>query len=100
MKAARCRRRLSAAGAGVACPGTSPHTFTHFPLQLVVYSAQVPAGTRAPAGARWVALAGLAEEALPSVMRKVVAHAAIEETSGRRSDVSRLTRSEARTHDR
>ena len=40
-----------------------------------VYAAEVPARTPAPAGTRWVALAALAGEALPSVMRKVVAHA-------------------------
>ena len=51
------------------------HVFTHFPLELVVYFAQVPANTRAPAGARWIQLRDLAGEALPSVMRKVAAHA-------------------------
>ena len=56
-------------------PGVVRHVFTHFPLELVVYRAQVAAGTRAPAGARWIPLAQLAGEALPSLMRKVVAHA-------------------------
>jgi A/G-specific adenine glycosylase len=56
-------------------PGSVTHVFTHFPLELVVYAATVPPGTPAPAGARWVALARLAEEALPTVMRKVAAHA-------------------------
>jgi A/G-specific adenine glycosylase len=51
------------------------HVFTHFPLELQVYAAEVPASTRAPAGMRWVALADLAGEALPNVMRKVLAHA-------------------------
>ena len=51
------------------------HVFTHFPLELTVYTAEVPARTPAPRGARWVALASLSGEALPSVMRKVVAHA-------------------------
>jgi A/G-specific adenine glycosylase len=45
-----------------------------FPLELVVYTAQVPARTRAPQGMRWVPLATLAEEALPNVMRKAIAH--------------------------
>jgi A/G-specific adenine glycosylase len=35
----------------------------------------VPAGTRAPVGARWAPLAALDGEALPTLMRKVVAHA-------------------------
>ena len=36
----------------------------------------VPAGTPAPAGTRWLALGELAGEAFPSLMRKVIAHAA------------------------
>ena len=56
-------------------PGVVTHVFTHFPLELVVYTATVAANTPAPAGMRWVALAELAGEALPNVMRKVVAHA-------------------------
>ena len=55
--------------------GIVSHTFTHFPLELAVYRAQVREGTRAPTGARWIALADLPGEALPSVMRKVLAHA-------------------------
>jgi A/G-specific adenine glycosylase len=55
--------------------GVVRHVLTHFPLELSVYVADVPARAAAPAGARWVALASLAGEALPSVMRKVVAHA-------------------------
>jgi A/G-specific adenine glycosylase len=54
--------------------GVVTHVFTHFPLELVVYTANVPAGTRAPDGMRWVPIATLAGEALPNVMRKVVAH--------------------------
>jgi A/G-specific adenine glycosylase len=54
--------------------GVVTHVFTHFPLQLVVYTAKVPAGTRAPAGMRWVPLATLHSEALPNLMRKVIAH--------------------------
>jgi A/G-specific adenine glycosylase len=56
-------------------PGIVRHVFTHFPLELSVYAAQFPARTRAPAGMRWIALNELAGEALPSLMRKVVAHA-------------------------
>jgi A/G-specific adenine glycosylase len=54
--------------------GVVSHVFTHFPLQLVVYTANVPARVRAPQGMRWVAIATLAGEALPNVMRKVIAH--------------------------
>jgi len=56
-------------------PGVVTHTFTHFPLELVVYRADVPRTRKAPAGTRWTPLAGIAGEALPNVMRKVVAHA-------------------------
>ncbi|TMI99905.1 MAG: A/G-specific adenine glycosylase [Alphaproteobacteria bacterium] len=56
-------------------PRVVTHTFTHFPLELSVYQAEVPATRKAPAGMRWTPLAGLAGEALPNVMRKVVAHA-------------------------
>jgi A/G-specific adenine glycosylase len=56
-------------------PGVVTHVFTHFPLELVVHAAQVAATTKAPAGMRWVALADVAGEALPNVMRKVLTHA-------------------------
>jgi len=54
--------------------GVVTHVFTHFPLELVVYTARVAAGTHAPKGMRWVPIATLAGEALPNVMRKVIAH--------------------------
>jgi A/G-specific adenine glycosylase len=54
--------------------GVVTHVFTHFPLELVVYTAKLPARTRAPEGMRWVPIATLADEALPNVMRKAIAH--------------------------
>jgi len=54
--------------------GVVNHVFTHFPLQLVIYTANAPARTRAPKGMRWVGIATLKDEALPNVMRKVIAH--------------------------
>jgi A/G-specific adenine glycosylase len=54
--------------------GVVSHVFTHFPLQLVVYTANAPARARAPDGMRWVPIATLKGEALPNVMRKVIAH--------------------------
>jgi A/G-specific adenine glycosylase len=54
--------------------GVVSHVFTHFPLQLVVYTAQAPARAVAPKGMRWVRIDRLAGEALPSLMRKVIAH--------------------------
>jgi A/G-specific adenine glycosylase len=54
--------------------GIVTHVFTHFPLELVVYTATVPARARPPAGMRWVPVSTLRDEALPNVMRKVIAH--------------------------
>ena len=54
-------------------PGVVSHVFTHFPLELVVFAAAAPARTRAPEGTRFVRLADLGGEALPNLMRKVVA---------------------------
>lgn len=54
--------------------GVVTHVFTHFPLELVIYTARVPARTRAPKGMRWVPIAALEGEALPNVMRKAIAH--------------------------
>ncbi len=60
-------------------PGTVVHTFTHFKLELVVYRALVPANATLtfwaePERCRWVARRDLGSSALPSVMRKVIAH--------------------------
>src|SRR6266404_6894388 len=54
--------------------GVVTHVFTHFPLELVVYTANVPGRARAPEGTRWVPISTLGDEALPNVMRKVIAH--------------------------
>lgn len=55
--------------------GAVTHVFTHFPLQLAVYRAELPKGTRAPKGTRFVPARELHGEALPNLMRKVIAHA-------------------------
>jgi A/G-specific adenine glycosylase len=54
--------------------GTVTHVFTHFPLELAVYTATAAARTSAPKGMRWVPIATLKDEALPNLMRKVIAH--------------------------
>ncbi|MGN6748551.1 MAG: A/G-specific adenine glycosylase [Xanthobacteraceae bacterium] len=54
--------------------GVVRHVFTHFPLELTVYECKIPRNTAAPDGTRWIAVAQLGAEALPSLMRKVVAH--------------------------
>ncbi|HET7910409.1 MAG TPA: NUDIX domain-containing protein, partial [Pseudolabrys sp.] len=56
-------------------PGVVRHVFTHFPLELAVFVTRVPRAAKAPKGARWVRLADAPGEALPNVMRKVLAHA-------------------------
>lgn len=56
-------------------PGYVRHVFTHFPLELSVYVAEVPASSNAPKGARFAKLMKLESEALPTLMRKVIAHA-------------------------
>jgi A/G-specific adenine glycosylase len=55
--------------------GIVRHVFTHFPLELIVYVSDVPARTTAPTGTRWARISELGGEALPSLMRKVIAHA-------------------------
>jgi A/G-specific adenine glycosylase len=55
--------------------GMVTHVFTHFPLELIVYTTLVPLDTVAPAGMRFVPACDLAGEALPNLMRKVLAHA-------------------------
>jgi A/G-specific adenine glycosylase len=49
------------------------HVFTHFALRLEIFVAEVAPATRAPDDCRWVNVAALGQEALPSLMRKVVA---------------------------
>jgi len=56
-------------------PGLVRHVFTHFPLELVVFIGEASRATPAPKGSRWVKRAELGGEALPTVMRKVLAHA-------------------------
>ncbi len=76
-------------------PGVVTHVFTHFPLELTVFTAQLPRSAKAPKGehkgepkgkpkgkpkgnpkrARWVKVSELHAEALPTLMRKVLEHA-------------------------
>jgi A/G-specific adenine glycosylase len=62
-----------------AVPGTVTHVFTHFRLEMLVYRAIVPANAGLtfwadPGRCQWVARAELNRVALPSVMRKIIAH--------------------------
>ncbi|HEX5780201.1 MAG TPA: A/G-specific adenine glycosylase [Xanthobacteraceae bacterium] len=56
-------------------PGSVRHVFTHFPLELTVFVASAPKETEAPREMRFVKRERLDGEALPTLMRKVVAHA-------------------------
>ncbi len=59
-------------------PGAVTHVFTHFPLELVVFRAEVPGTAAAPDGMRWIGAAEIPAAAFPSLMRKVLAHARVE----------------------
>jgi A/G-specific adenine glycosylase len=61
-------------------PGVVTHVFTHFKLELVVHVTIVPSDVALTfwadgARCRWVPRRALAGQALPSVMRKIIAHA-------------------------
>ena len=45
-----------------------------FRWSLLVYTATVTARITTPGGMRWVPIATLKDEALPNLMRKVIAH--------------------------
>lgn len=55
-------------------PGNVTHTFTHFHLELTVWCTVADESAVQPSPLRWVHTGDLASEALPTVMRKVVAH--------------------------
>lgn len=57
-------------------PGVVSHVFTHFPLELTVFCARLPQDLPAPAGTWFLAREDAAGAALPTLMRKVLAHAA------------------------
>jgi A/G-specific adenine glycosylase len=59
-------------------PGVVTHVFTHFPLELIVLRARLPKSAVAPEGMRWIGREDIAGAALPTVMRKVLAHALAE----------------------
>jgi A/G-specific adenine glycosylase len=60
-------------------PGMVAHVFTHFRLEMQVFRALVPANATLtlwsdPDRCRWVARHDLSRSALPTVMRKIIAH--------------------------
>ena len=58
-------------------PGHVEHAFTHFPMRQTVFVTDIPAPILPPEGMRFVARDELPGEALPNVMRKVLAHAGL-----------------------
>ncbi len=56
--------------------GEVRHVFTHFSLELKVFTAKATAMEPAP-GARWTKVTRLGGEALPTLMRKVAVHAGL-----------------------
>jgi A/G-specific adenine glycosylase len=60
-------------------PGLVAHVFTHFRLEMQVYRAVVPASASLtlwsdPDRCRWISRHDLGRAALPTVMRKIIAH--------------------------
>jgi A/G-specific adenine glycosylase len=66
-------RAAPLAAAWRALPGLVRHTFTHFHLELTVLSARIADRERVPG--RWCLIERLGEQALPTVMKKVIRHA-------------------------
>jgi A/G-specific adenine glycosylase len=58
------------------------HSFTHFALRLEIFMAEVPARQCTPENCRFVPRQGLAKEAFPSVMRKVLAAVRLDDLRG------------------
>lgn len=56
-------------------PGIVRHGFTHFDFEIVVAVARVSASAAGSATGRWVSLDALSDQALPTVMKKIIAHA-------------------------
>ena len=55
-------------------PGRVRHVFTHFALEVAVWTASLPADAEAP-GALWTPLEELGSAGLPTAMHKIAAHA-------------------------
>jgi A/G-specific adenine glycosylase len=80
LPAEQARVQVPVAGAWRALAGTVTHTFTHFRLEASVLHARVSPGVRLtrwadPARCQWIARRDLDGVALPSIMRKILAHA-------------------------
>ena len=63
--ALRCAPRFRGRTNWRRLPGVVRHVFTHFPLELKVFVAQVARNVRAPKGARWAKISDLPEKPCP-----------------------------------
>jgi A/G-specific adenine glycosylase len=76
---AEAMRSAPVKGSWMPVLGTIVHVFTHFRLELAVYRALVPVDASltlwaAPERCRWVDRRDLHGQALPSLMKKIIAH--------------------------
>jgi A/G-specific adenine glycosylase len=60
-----------------ALPGKVEHIFTHFSLELTIFAGSVPPPPPIVKDCRWAEVARLSQEGLPTLMRKVAAHAGL-----------------------
>ena len=81
---ADARRAAPMAARWRALPGTVEHVFSHLEIAFRVLAARVAARAAAPEGCFWWPLARLAEQALPTMTKKLVAHARGPRADGRR----------------
>ncbi|MBM3541538.1 MAG: A/G-specific adenine glycosylase, partial [Alphaproteobacteria bacterium] len=65
--------------------GTVAHGFTHLDLDIRVMTARLPKDAPAPKGTFWWPLDRLEEQALPTLTKKICAHAQGRRTGGRRA---------------
>jgi A/G-specific adenine glycosylase len=70
---AAARKEAPVRASWVRLPGTVRHTFTHFHLELAVLAGETESNAKSVGS--WVPLDRLSEQALPTVMKKVVNHA-------------------------
>jgi A/G-specific adenine glycosylase len=87
---AAARKEAPVRASWVRLPGTVRHTFTHFHLELAVLAGETEANAKITGS--WVPLDRLSEQALPTVMKKVVNHALGVARRSRRALTVRTTR--------
>jgi A/G-specific adenine glycosylase len=73
----KARAHAPAAAPWRELPGTVAHVFTHFSLRLTIFRATLPPPRPSIEACRWTELGRLEAEGLPTLMRKVAAHAGL-----------------------